>query len=243
MAKLWKLPASRLGVMSVLVLCGLMLVTSIRLSAGTELRSEDTDFADLIRGQSQQANELSAEIGDLQAEVDALTAKEAVRDDDVATAQQQSAELETASGLSDASGPGLTVTLDDAPRERAQPDGVSPNDLVIHQQDVQSVVNALWAGGAEAVSIQGQRLITTSAVRCVGNTLRLNGRVYSPPYKISAVGSQGSLRSALDASREIDIYLQYVDLVGLGWSVQNHSDLKMQPYEGGLELRYAKVAG
>ncbi len=59
---------------------------------------------------------------------------------------------------------------------------MSPDDLVVHQQDVQAVVNALWAGGADAVQVMDQRLLSTSAVRCVGNTLLLNGRVYSPPY-------------------------------------------------------------
>ena len=63
-----------------------------------------------------------------------------------------------------------------------------PNDLVIHQQDLQAVVNALWQGGAKGIQVMDQRLISTSAVRCVGNTLILQGRVYSPPYKITAVG-------------------------------------------------------
>ena len=66
------------------------------------------------------------------------------------------------------------------------PAGADPDDYVIHQQDVQSVVNALWAGGAEAMMLQDQRVISTSAVRCVGNTLILQGRVYSPPYVITA---------------------------------------------------------
>jgi uncharacterized protein YlxW (UPF0749 family) len=55
------------------------------------------------------------------------------------------------------------------------------NDLVIHSQDVQAVVNGLWKAGAEAVAINGQRLVSTSAVLCVGNTLLLNGTVHSPP--------------------------------------------------------------
>ena len=59
--------------------------------------------------------------------------------------------------------------------------GVDPNQLVVHQSDLQAVVNALWAGGAEAMTIAGQRVIATSAVRCVGNTLLLNGEVFSPP--------------------------------------------------------------
>ena len=61
-------------------------------------------------------------------------------------------------------------------------DGVSPDVLVVHQQDLQAVMNALWAGGAEAMSLMDQRVISTSAFQCVGNVLSLHGRVYSPPY-------------------------------------------------------------
>ena len=68
------------------------------------------------------------------------------------------------------------------------PDGFTPDDIVVHQQDVQAVVNALWASGAEAMMIQDQRVISTSAVRCVGNTLILQGRVYAPPYRVTAIG-------------------------------------------------------
>ena len=92
----------------------------------------------------------------------------------------------------------LTVTLTDAPpNATAQVPGVpepQPNDLVIHQQDLQAVVNALWEGGAEGIQVMDQRLISTSAVRCVGNTLILQGRVYSPPYKVTAVGDQEALQ-------------------------------------------------
>ena len=93
-------------------------------------------------------------------------------------------------------GPSLTVTLDDAPRTADQlPPGATPDDLVVHQQDVQGVVNALWSGGAEAMQIMDQRVIATSAVRCVGNTLILQGRVYSPPYTITAIGDPTRLRA------------------------------------------------
>ena len=80
-------------------------------------------------------------------------------------------------------GPGLVVRLDDANRDpgAALPAGVTSDDLVIHQQDLQAVVNALWQGGAQGIQVMDQRLISTSAVRCVGNTLILQGRVYSPP--------------------------------------------------------------
>ena len=79
------------------------------------------------------------------------------------------------------------MTLTDAPRSVDVP-GLDPNVLVVHQQDIQAFVNALWAGGAEAISLQGQRLISTTGIKCVGNTVVLDGVPYSPPYVIEAIG-------------------------------------------------------
>ena len=63
------------------------------------------------------------------------------------------------------------------------------------------MVNALWSGGAEAMTIQGQRVISTTGVKCVGNTVVLHGIPYAPPYVISAIGNPDRLRAALQRFR------------------------------------------
>src|SRR5205085_4294208 len=95
-------------------------------------------------------------------------------------------------------GRGLKVTLDDSDRKQSPTGNV--NDLVVHSQDVQAVVNALWRAGAEAMAINGQRLVSSSAVLCVGNTLLLNGTVHSPPYVVTALGAK---KEAFDDDRLI----------------------------------------
>jgi uncharacterized protein YlxW (UPF0749 family) len=135
------------------------------------------------------------------------------------------------------------VTLADAPRraDRLLPDGASPDDLVVHQQDVQAVVNALWAGGAEALQIMDQRVISTSAVRCVGNTLILQGRVYSPPYVVRAIGDPDRLTLALDSSVNVQLYRFYVEEYGLVYETEQRSRLVLPGFEGSLDLLYAKA--
>ena len=145
-------------------------------------------------------------------------------------------------GTQAVTGPALTVTLDDAKLTAASlPEGFSADAIVVHQQDVQNVVNALWAGGAEAMMLQDQRVISTSAVRCVGNTLILQGRVYSPPYIIRAIGDPAAMRSALDRSEEVTIYLQYVDTYGLGYDVKSMNKVTFPAYSGSLSLLNAKI--
>src|SRR3712207_6487557 len=94
----------------------------------------------------------------------------------------------------------------------------SNDDLVVHEQDVQAVVNALWAGGAEAMTIMGVRVISTSAVRCAGNTLLLHGRVYSPPFTITAIGDPARLSGALAESEGVRQFRDAAADFGLGYA-------------------------
>ena len=135
------------------------------------------------------------------------------------------------------------MTLDDAPRGGdALPGNPSPDDLVVHQQDVQAVVNAMWIGGASAVQVMDQRIVSTSAVRCVGNTLILQGRVYSPPFIVSAVGDTAELGRALDEDPAVALYREYVDLYGLGYVVQAEDELTIPAFTGPLLPAFATVA-
>src|SRR5690606_22501919 len=103
------------------------------------------------------------------------------------------------------------------------------------------VINALWAGGAEAMTLQGERVTATSAFRCSGNILLLHGKVFSPPYVIEAVGDPERLRASLDADPGVAIYQQYVDWVALGWSVKEAGTPGLPAYTGSAALRHATV--
>jgi uncharacterized protein YlxW (UPF0749 family) len=141
-------------------------------------------------------------------------------------------------------GPGLTVTLKDAPSEvvKENPD-VDADWLVIHQQDIQAVVNALWVGGADAISIQNHRVISTTGIKCVGNSVVLHGVPYLPPYRITAIGDRKKLQRALDDSKYIENLQDYVVRFQLGYEVKNESSIAMPAYEGTLELQSATVPG
>jgi uncharacterized protein YlxW (UPF0749 family) len=159
---------------------------------------------------------------------------------DAAVAQEQAASepLRVPGGLTAVHGSGVTVVLDDAASSAATA-GVDPNQLVVHQSDLQAVVNALWAGGAEAMSIAGQRVIATSAVRCVGNTLLLNGEVFSPPFRVAAIGPSRTMTAALGASRGVKLFEQAAEYYGLGYTVEVSGDVQVPAYSGPLGLVYA----
>jgi uncharacterized protein YlxW (UPF0749 family) len=225
----------------VLLAAGMMFAVSAQTARGTDLRSDGRDLAGLIRSEAGRADARLAQVEALRAEVDALTDEVAQRSSLVAGVTDETAPLLPVAGLQPVRGPGLRISLDDAPRDLPGRESWGPNDLVVHQQDVQAVVNALWAGGAEAMQLMDQRVISTSAVRCVGNTLFLQGRVYSPPYVVTAVGDVAGMQAALDSSPGVAEYLWYVENAGLGYSLEDVGTVQLPAYEGSLELQHARL--
>jgi uncharacterized protein YlxW (UPF0749 family) len=227
-------------------LAGLLLATSAVTARGTDLRaSRSLDVSQLIERQQRTLAGLTRDERALRARISAATALAAVGDRRVRAARAAADRLEDAAGLTRVTGPAVTVALDDAARTDQQRDidaGARPDDLVIHQQDVQGVVNALWAGGADAMTIMGQRVVATTAVRCVGNTLLLHGQVFSPPFVITAVGDQRRLRRALDADPAVQVFQQYVAAYGLRYHLSMQDDVTLPAYAGPLGLTRAQAA-
>ena len=223
-----------------------LLTVSAASAGGEDLRADRQGrLVDLVRAEQTRVEERTAALDSVRAEVAALSKRAAAGDARVARALGAGDALAPAAGMVAAAGRGLTVVLDDAPRPAPGaplPEGIRPDDLVVHQQDVQAVVNALWEGGATAISLMDQRVISTSAVRCVGNTLILQGRVYSPPYSVTAIGDPAALRAALNRSPGVVIYREWVDTVGLGYEVREEQEAKVPAYAGSLDLAHARPA-
>jgi uncharacterized protein YlxW (UPF0749 family) len=223
---------------------GVLFATSAETAQGTDLRSgRRVELAQLISAQERTVADDTDRFMHLQAEVDRLEKQAGAKDARVASARSQSGALEGDVGLRPVHGPALTVILDDAPRraDGTLPPNARPDDVIVHQQDVQAVVNALWTGGADAMGVMGQRLITTAAVRCVGNTLLLYGRTYSPPFRITAIGDSARLRAALEIEPGVRLYRQAVAYFGLGYEVRDEREVTLPGYDGPLRLSYAEA--
>lgn len=229
----------RITVPLVCLLAGVLFTASRNAASGYDLRGgRTTELSGLVRAAEERVATAEAGLAVSRAQAERLEAAEAGSDARVGAARDMANRLAPAVGLTELAGPGLTVTLSDAPRgpDGHYPAGVEPDALVVHQQDMQSVLNALWAGGAEAIAVAGQRILTTSAPRCVGNTLLLHGRTYSPPYPISAIGPTDRMRAALDAEPGVVVFRQYVETYGLGYRVQRSSNIRVPAYTASLGL-------
>ena len=233
----------RVVAVAVFVLAGVLFVTSGIASGGLDLRASSvTDLDTVVRQQSDRADDLQQQVSDLTAEVDAMSSQ--VGGPQVDDVLSQVAELKGPAGYQAVRGPTVTVTLTDTPKDEVEAALKNPKitreDLVVHQQDIQAVANALWTGGAEAMTLQGERVVSTTGIKCVGNTVILHGVPYAPPYVISAMGDPDSLVSALDASDYVTGYKTYVEAFDLGYEVTTDPDARMPAYDGGETLRYAR---
>lgn len=231
--------AERAAFAVAVALLGLMLAVSAGSERpdGGERGGRRLELLELIAQQQRRTAELTAEAAALEEQVatyqDSIAGTTGIPD-------ELQAELDAtalAAGLTDVAGPGLTVTLRDSQlslSDAIAADGTRAdvNDLVIHEQDLQAVVNALWAGGAEAISVNDQRVLSTSAIRCVGNILLMNGRVHPPPYVIAAIGDPEGLQSGLDRDPAIAEFREAVDQYQLGYEVIAEESVRIPSFNG-----------
>jgi uncharacterized protein YlxW (UPF0749 family) len=238
--------AWRFGVPVVCLLAGLLLAATHGVSGGSEIRRSDAPrLVDLVREAQTSVDRLSAERDSLASSIDNHHGGSPGADAALAAITNRSAKLAVDAGLDPIRGPGLVVTLNDAQRdaEGRFPRDASPDDLVVHQQDIEAVLNALWSAGTEGIQMQDQRIIGTSAPRCVGNTLLLNGRTYSPPYVITAVGDAAAMQAALAAAPLVTLYKQYVVRFGLGYTEAPQAQVELVGHTEPVRMKYAKPAG
>lgn len=220
------------GLLAVAIAAGFMFATSARVFANSDSAGPN-DIADLVNEYSVQLDALESEVTELREMRDAALERENPEIPVVSPAL-----TEAVDGVA-VVGPGVRVRLWDAPV--LSDSDVDPNEMVVHQQDIEAVINALWAGGAEALTIQDQRITSNTAIRCVGNVLLVHGRQYSPPYVIEAVGDPGALVGALEGSAAIQVYRQWVDKVGLGWELSRMGSIEMPAYEGTRQITHAAI--
>jgi uncharacterized protein YlxW (UPF0749 family) len=171
---------------------------------------------DRIDAAGTRQDELVAEVADLGQQVEQARAAELERVTGGVALSDQIADLEAVTGYTAVEGPGVVVTLEDAPA----PDGEQPDDLEqVLDSDVQRAVNGLWSAGAEAISVNGSRLTARSAIRSAAGAILVNYRPLRPPYQIEAIGPD-SMLDTFRASQDAAELRGVSDQFGIGFSSQ-----------------------
>lgn len=137
-------------------------------------------------------------------------------------------------GNTDVTGTGVVVTLNDG---KVENNLLDPENLIVHAENVLAVVNELKNAGAEAISINGQRLVNTTAIPCDGNVIVVNGNKISTPIEITAIG----LTEMLSTLNRAGGTLEYFEVLGKGVEFKRYSSVKIPKYTGVISFKYAKT--
>ncbi|MBO4852602.1 MAG: DUF881 domain-containing protein [Schwartzia sp.] len=191
----------------------------------------------------QRVEELSARLIEAEKERDALQEQVASLQnaqptpDGTAEGERRLRELRLRSGLTPLVGPGVVVTIDDSKIQSKA--GENQNLYIIHDDDLLKVINELRAAGAEAISVNGQRLVATSEIRCAGPTLSVNNVRSAPPYEIRAIGDSATLESALRMRGGV---METLQVWGIQLEVKAAQEIVVPAYKGAAQFSYAKEA-
>ena len=191
---------------------------------------------ELLNEEKLATSRLEEQNKELQKELQAY--REAAADDETENKQvllDENAQLQKAAGMTDVVGPGVEVVLSDS---TAANSSGSEADYLIHDSDILSVVNELRDAGAEALSLNGNRILATTEIRCSGSVVTVNGRRTSAPFVIDAIGDTDTMYNALMMrGGVVDVLKQ--------WSIQVEvtevDELLIKAYDGTLEYRYAQT--
>lgn len=149
------------------------------------------------------------------------------------TMKKELEKVRMTAGLLGGVGPGIVVSLDDSNVPK-QP-GEDPNLFLIHDEDLLKVINELFASGAEAVSVNDQRIITNSEIRCVGPTIIINSVRLAPPFVIQAIGDPDTLESSLKMRGGV---IETLQVFGIQVNIKKQDKIEMPAYGGPIQFKY-----
>ena len=181
---------------------------------------------------------LKTQLAQLRAQLDEIQRGAATQSTASHDLQTRIEELRAAAGLTERTGDGVVVTLDDA-RTTSPAQAANIDKSICHSTDLTDIINAAWRGGAVAIAVNEERIVGSSSVYCVGSTIMVNGTLMSPPFEMVIVGPQNQLLATYDDPNELRDIKQRRDVYGLGFHVTRASGLKVPAYDGALNVRYA----
>jgi uncharacterized protein YlxW (UPF0749 family) len=213
------------------------MLVSFQWSAGAAHRPASPDRVEWTMHQLElEQAELKRQVARLRGSLDVLQ-QEAVADTELLEGLRAELYLEKAhSGLVDVRGPGVRVALDDSSRTFAS----NPSDLLIHDFDLRDVANVLWLAGAEAVAVNGERIVHSSSVYCVGSTVIVNDTRLSPPYVVSAIGDPMRMQDYLRNPGYLSELKGRCERFGLLLEFMRVETMTVPAYQGSTLLRFAR---
>ena len=185
------------------MLIGLFLAQELRIQSAISAASADPKTEVLISLITNLENETAVQeerLALIRKETETIIQQSTSGESHLTELQNELALQQIRAGITALEGPGITIKLDDNHAGLAAAPNDDPNRYVIHYENLLHIVNDLRNAGAEGISINGQRIVVSSEIRCVGNVIMVNTTRLAPPFEISAIGHHENLKEAIDSS-------------------------------------------
>ncbi len=189
-----------------------------------------TSLKDTKEALYDEQNQLKSEISNLQKLIE-QTQKNA---EDVSLTKSELSDLKlkkAQAGLYKLNGPGVIITLNDSSRSPAT------EDSIIHAADIRDILNLLWGSGAEAISVNNQRVVINTAVDCIVNTILINNERLSTPFKIEAIGNQKLMYDKLTSQGNLYDLHQRAANQGITFDLVKNNDITVPAFDGSFEVK------
>jgi uncharacterized protein YlxW (UPF0749 family) len=191
----------------------------------------------------QTTRQLELEQEDLKQTVGRLREKQNARQREATTRTQLLQDLQEEltlqkmrAGLLGVRGEGVQVLLDDSQRGS----GGNPNDFLIHDFDIRDVIQVLWLAGAEAIAVNGERVVNSTSVYCVGSTILVNDTRLSPPYQINAIGDPVQMQDYLRNAGYLAELKARSTRFGVSVEFARVDTITLPAYRGSLVQKFAQ---
>lgn len=182
-----------------------------------------------FRNLKQENEKLENDLADVSARYQELMGKQARGMGGAENVEESLAEARLLAGTVAVRGQGVVVTLRDSPkRDPAETRQDIIENYMVHDYDIRAITNELFASGAEAISVNGQRIVANSSIRCVGPVVLVNSRQIAPPYVVKAIGTPDLLQKALELPGGVADGLFLLDMI----EVKKHPDVVVPAYTG-----------
>lgn len=242
-ARPWRVTRLQVSMAVILAAAAFLAVTQIRneLLIRQQLRLPSQRLEELgfmLREMERQRAALETQIVQLRTQLHAYEQGAAQGRGQLEALGRQLERLRALAGHTHVAGPGLIVELDDSPLPLRP--GDDPNTVILHYTDLQGVINDLFAGGAEAVAVNGERIISATGVNCVGTTIICNAKRLAPPYRIIAVGPPEEMLAYLERP---DGVVQALRAFAFPVKITKGVLVGVPAYRGSYRFTYARPSG
>ena len=212
-------------VLSISICMQMKTVKSMKKNFGTTL-SKNADLIDEVFRSNEKYDNIYEQLEQAEARLEIIRTKAAAGNEEDTVMEKELKENNSFLGLSEIKGEGVIITLDD--NRNVEGDELNIAQYLVHEQDLLQVINELYNAGAEAISINDNRIVGSTAILCDGNIIRVNGKIITVPITIKAICSKAIINTLIRPQG----YLQIMANEGVKVKPETSNDITIPKYDG-----------